>query len=403
VGLLTAIVLVAGATASVRAQGSPGSGAESADSGYADLARRFGAILMHVDSRDDSTWFDESGNGLHGALVNAPVWHDRGGPGAGLEGYFAFDGSTQHIDVGDATLLDFTGPFTLVWWERSDGGQQVSWAQRLGKGNDPGYMARTSSGRERVVSFTITQGDSADSPDDFVPVGEWIMLMGRYTGSVVELWTIDSNGMALLLDSDAPANPPASQGNHFVYAAQDRSAEGSSMRRWWRGHLAGTLAFDSPLATGDFERLFAAATATTAAPSVEPEPEPTARDVPDVAAVEPRLGPTRGRSRHELIALLGPSSSGVVHLESDGPTHTRVVAELDRAAPSQLHVAIRFGSCAEPGRILTELESVAPGGFVTETSIGVPTTALRLGGFVIMLTIRATSLEFACADLLPDR
>ena len=426
---------------------------------YTELARELGAVLINTEQRDDGTWFDASGNDLHGTLVNDPVWHASGGPGEGLQGYFAFDGRNQYVDVGDEAPLRFTGPHTIVWWQRSDVEPQNVWAQVIGKGNST-YVGRLTSDEPRQVQYSVIGATAPTSDTEFLRADEWFVFMGRYTGTVIELWTM-RDGAAVLIDAVDYDGAVDSTSERFALAAQDNDGR---WRRWWRGHLAGALAFDVAIGTDDFEHLYTAATGAPVAerprdpgpveeppveeappeptpaeePPVEPPPaveppieepppadepppaeppvveppvveppaveppavEPPAVEPPDEEAPpEPIRTQTAAPGRYELLAPMRTRPAGVVRVEPDGATHTIVIVDLDDSESLPLRVEIRFGTCAAPGATLVALEPILPGHFVSQTRVGVPLGTLRLGGFVVTVTLQATEALLGCAAL----
>jgi hypothetical protein len=431
------VLILAGAIVGGLAPGqSEATDEASATVTYVNLARQLDAVLIHVARRDDTTWYDDSGNNLHGTLVNTPSWNPRGGPGTGVPGYFDFDPTAQQfIDVGDPPELRFAGPFSLVWWQRTDGDPQSNdWAQIIGKGHVPGYMVRhgrsaaTSAPRDLNFSLVEEEVVLVPSPSGFAPDDEWVMLMGRYTGSVVDFWYIADNGDPVLISSRAFSGLPIPTNDKFLYAARDRTSTDQGVSRWWRGHLAGALAFDYAIETSAFQDLY---TATIEGPSIEdppisesgpalepasePEPDPgPAREPPPAREPEPDAEPAEeplvdepepsptaanGRGRYALVPLLGTRSSGVVRLAADGSTHTIISVEIDERAPSQLRLEVRSGTCTEPGALLIETEPILAEQFTSQTRVGVPLRSLELGGFVLTITLRATNVPYACTEL----
>lgn len=58
-----------------------------------------------------TTWTDLSGNGYNGALTNGPTFNTGNG------GYISFDGSNDFVDLGNQSVLNFTGGiFTIETW-----------------------------------------------------------------------------------------------------------------------------------------------------------------------------------------------------------------------------------------------------------------------------------------------
>ena len=76
-------------------------------------------LSMNLDASNPTSypgtgtvWYDLSGNGLNGALVNGVSFTNN---------YFSFDGSNDYIEVLDNDLLDFPGDFTVETVYRNDG------------------------------------------------------------------------------------------------------------------------------------------------------------------------------------------------------------------------------------------------------------------------------------------
>lgn len=58
-----------------------------------------------------TTWYDLSGNGFNGTLVNSPTYSSNEG------GIITFDGTNDYAEIADATSLNFgTGGFTILMW-----------------------------------------------------------------------------------------------------------------------------------------------------------------------------------------------------------------------------------------------------------------------------------------------
>ena len=249
-------------------------------------ALELGAVMIHAATRDGVIWRDESGNGLHGTVVNDPVWHETGGPGPGLPGFFAFDaGLRQYVDVGHDAVIAFTGPHALAWWERNGTGPQVDGhATRLGKG-DRGYIVR----RHNEVSLRYFVRDGASSEamvtsGDFLDGAKWTMVVARFDGSEGTLWSVADGTATRVAGRAASGLMPDSAEDHFAYAAQDNRRLGEGWRRWRTGELAGGLAFDYALSTTEMAWLAAAALEETSPPSSPSEPDP-------VAPIEPYPDP----------------------------------------------------------------------------------------------------------------
>ena len=79
-------------------------------------------LVLSLDAADqnsypgsDTTWNDLSGNGNNGTLVNGPTFNSANG------GSIVFDGTSQYIDCGSSSLLNFgTGNYTLGAWFKTN-------------------------------------------------------------------------------------------------------------------------------------------------------------------------------------------------------------------------------------------------------------------------------------------
>jgi len=231
---------------------------------YVSLAQDYGAIMIHNQSVNASLWLDESGNTLHGTRTNGPIWSPTGGPGPNVPGYFSFNGTNQIVQVTNNPLIQLTDAITLIWWQRSDGNTQQSWSQILGKGNEGYIGARLVSTDATRIGAQVWDGNvalygNADSATGFLTplINSWEMFMMRYDGSYTTLHIINGSGEAQLVATSVLYTPgPEVNTTRFVYAAQD---DYGSLRRYWRGDLAGGLLFDSVLTPVQFENLYNAA------------------------------------------------------------------------------------------------------------------------------------------------
>ena len=247
---------------------------------YGQQALELGAVMIHTTIRDEGTWLDESGNGLHGTVVNDPLWHETGGPGPGLPGYFAFDaGLEQYVDVGHDPVIAFTGSHTLVWWERNGTGAQERYASRLGKG-DRGFFVRRYNDAGLRYFIRDADGEAIASSTAFLNGNEWTMVVARFDGDEATVWTVDDGVARRVAHRATNGLMPDSAEDHFAYAAQDNRRLGEGWRRWWTGELAGGLAFDYALTTTDMEGLAAAALDEASPPSSPSEPDPVAPTEP---------------------------------------------------------------------------------------------------------------------------
>jgi hypothetical protein len=232
----------------------------AAPTGYVDTALSLGAFMVHSQTVDGSTWYDESANGLNGARTVSPTWNATGGPGSDIPGYFSFNGSSQYIDVGNPALLQFNGvdPFSFVYWVRRDNNTQAAYTQIIGKGNAPGYQVfRTGATTDASqVNFDIQYTAWVQSDTGYFTGSSWQMFMSRFTGTEIQLWKI-VNGTATHGYTTVVSGTFNGAGNSlFQYGAQDRTHTAEARRRFFRGDIAGVSAYNTALSQAQFQSLY---------------------------------------------------------------------------------------------------------------------------------------------------
>lgn len=248
---------------------------DDGDDAYAALAIDLGAVTAYTTS-DGSTLFDEGPHALHGDLLGA-AWNPSGGPGENLPGHLTLNGH-GHVNCGTAPQLTFSGPHTIVWWERSSGGQE-RWAQRFARGNDHLHV-RTEKAREHQLSyylraFSSDRHGAAITADDALRASAWQMLAATYDGQTMRLLDITRDGVTELASTEYDGGADPAPDEAFTIGAR---SVGGAIDRHWRGSLAGVLTFDRALDDDDLLALRTAAT-PRAAPAPEPGPAPDLGDL----------------------------------------------------------------------------------------------------------------------------
>ncbi len=226
---------------------------ESAVKDYAEVAQGLGATMIHSGSHDSNIWYDESGNNLHGTLINTPAWNASGGPGNNLPGYFSFNGANQYVEIGDSALLRLQD-MTVVWWERDGHNQNANHAQVFGKGNES-YMVRAGEVSGAANRSLQLRGGGIYTGTDVtnaVISGKWQMFAISWDGSDVNFYRVDDGAVTKVALSTRNI-PIEENADHFGYGAQHYEG---SWRRYWKGDLAGPLVFEEALKPADMWRLY---------------------------------------------------------------------------------------------------------------------------------------------------
>ena len=122
-----------------------------------------------------TAWYDLSGRGNHGTLINGPVFssNDRGS--------ISFDGSNDYINCGNDNSLNMSTEATLIHWLKFNG---YNWSPFIGKITDR-YVAnfRVWIGSDRQFDVELTNTEYKPlfsvSPAE-LPINSWCNLAVRF-------------------------------------------------------------------------------------------------------------------------------------------------------------------------------------------------------------------------------
>jgi hypothetical protein len=116
-------------------------------------------------SGSGNTWFDITGRGNHGTLVNGPAYSSNSG------GYISCDGTNDYIEILDNSIFDFgTNNFTVEHWFRKNATSSNSNYWGVNKWNYAGggsgtnewffSLGNSSSGTGESIQFGIESGST---------------------------------------------------------------------------------------------------------------------------------------------------------------------------------------------------------------------------------------------------
>lgn len=139
-------------------------------------------LVLHLDagnknsySGSGTTWFDLSGNGNTGTLVNGTGYNSGNG------GALVFDGVNDYVNCGNSTTLNMSTETTLIHWLKFSG---ATWSPFIGKLTNPStnnYRVWMGTDRKFDVEmtndsfkplFTVTSGE--------LPTNSWCCLGMRF-------------------------------------------------------------------------------------------------------------------------------------------------------------------------------------------------------------------------------
>jgi len=135
----------------------------------------------------NSSWtFDTSGEVNHGQL-NGPT--ERSSNHCKKGKCYRFDGSSDHIDLGNPESLDFSGrsEITLETWVRWDGSDAGEWRDMVNL-EDEAQLGMTDGDNWFFRIYDSTGSPHRESFDASSDAGDWVHLAGKYNGSILKLY-----------------------------------------------------------------------------------------------------------------------------------------------------------------------------------------------------------------------
>ena len=159
-----------------------------------------------LDDGSGTTAVDSTATPANGTLTNGPAWID-----GKIEGALEFDGTNDHVAIGNPTKLQLTGAMSAAAWIYIDSftnsGRIISKQGSSGaRGWSMNVESAGSTGAFQVASnnstlITVTTADA-------LPVGQWLHLAGVYEpGSAMRIYV---NGE---LNNSLTTGVPATQVN----------------------------------------------------------------------------------------------------------------------------------------------------------------------------------------------
>lgn len=211
--------------------------------GYLDDPFQDGSIAGYWRlDRTDGDVHDYSGNDNHGT-ENGPT---RGVDGVFGTDAFSFDGSSDYVDLGDPSELDFSGDpeHSISAWVKWDGSGSGS-RDILHFGDwDIVLSLDESEDIDDYITYTVDGGVSSD----FSTISEdrWYHLVGTYDGNTIRLYMdgeiVDQTSHSTSIgDYDGPV---------VVGARSDGGA------RYWPGEIDEVQVYDQSLDEEDVEALY---------------------------------------------------------------------------------------------------------------------------------------------------
>jgi hypothetical protein len=196
----------------------------------------FLGAYYRFDETSGTRVFDVTANHANGTLggsnpANAPTRVPGIVVSSSTSQALHFDGSSQFVDLGNPTDLNFSGPITLEAWikpETSSGVQDiVAHGYQLSPSAAEVYL-RIANGNYQVGSWNGSDS-SASAAMPASDVGQWVHLAGVYDGTH---WLLYRNGV--LIDSSAATTQGALPVSSTDWAI---GARGTGTERFFQGSI----------------------------------------------------------------------------------------------------------------------------------------------------------------------
>lgn len=148
-----------------------------------NLAINLDANSASSYSGSGSTWYDISGNGNNGTLINGPVYTS-----SSSGNYFQFDGSDDYVTVPDSNSLDISGNFSASAWFMFYGLPSGECA--FLRKNDVFQLGMSNSNTIRcLLSTNGTSGWTAANDHSYsFTLNKWYYMTMTYDGSNMKIY-----------------------------------------------------------------------------------------------------------------------------------------------------------------------------------------------------------------------
>jgi Tfp pilus assembly protein PilV len=151
-------------------------------------------LVLNLDAANSAsypgtgtTWFDLSGNGNNGTLMNSPVYSATNG------GYLSFDGIDDYVNSGNNSSLMPTTAVTFAAWIKPSASS--NYRTILSKGydtTDGGYALRMTRDSEPIKLFSQVYNSSNSIASsglyNNIAINNWYYVVGTYDGTNVRLF-----------------------------------------------------------------------------------------------------------------------------------------------------------------------------------------------------------------------
>ncbi len=151
--------------------------------GNADMTGN--VLLLHMNE-ESGTIVDYSGEGNNGTTYGGVTYGAEGKFNTALE----FDGVDDYVEVPDDDSLDITDAITIEAWVNTNLQGEYRKIATKGNASDSSFYLSQGSGGYKTYFGARNQDSDLKYAvyDQYLPIGEWVHLVGTYDGSSVNLY-----------------------------------------------------------------------------------------------------------------------------------------------------------------------------------------------------------------------
>lgn len=218
-------------------------------------------LVVHLDAGNSAsypgsgtTWYDLSGNGYNGTLVNSPTYS------SGEMGSLYFDGTERYINLGSTYYISTGSAFTINTWfkwvYRDSVFHRISTLRASGTSTLGLGYAPASAGGYYGLYMTANNGWARLTSSYTITSDVWGMLTLTYNGSGS---TTNANfGMywntsTVSLSSSGTSTPAVTTDNNYLCTRQPSDTAG---KQYFKGYLSIYSIYNRQLSAGEISQNF---------------------------------------------------------------------------------------------------------------------------------------------------
>jgi prepilin-type N-terminal cleavage/methylation domain-containing protein len=129
-----------------------------------------------------SPTLDTSGSGNNGTLIGSPTWQETGG--YNNKGAYSFNGSSNHIDLGNSSVFDITNTITISLWVKFSVGKTTEIIGKFNNANTAIGAYEIYQNSNNKIGFSTVETGSGRTllSASIVPLNTWTHIVATSDG-----------------------------------------------------------------------------------------------------------------------------------------------------------------------------------------------------------------------------